>query len=100
MVELHVRLDTAILVAETDGVVNPPLCMEPAKMASPAKLMRVVFEPIMKLPFKVVSPKTPRFCMTERVLFTVTPVSLSIKMYFWVFVGVPLLGHRPITRAV
>ena len=84
-VELHVRLDTTVLVADTDGVVNPPLCMEPAKMAFPSKLMRVVFEPpgtIVKLPFRVVSPDTPRVERHEKVLFTDTPSLGVIKMYF------------------
>ena len=74
-----------ILVAETDDVVNPSLCMDPAKMAFPSKLMIVVFEPpwsIVKLPFKVVSPDTPRVERHEKVLFTDTPSLGVIKMYF------------------
>ena len=83
--ELHVRLFAVILVAETDDVVNPPLCMEPAKMAFPSKLMRVVFAPpwtMEKLPFKVVSPDTPKVERHEKVLFMDTPSLGVIKMYF------------------
>ena len=73
--ELHVRLFAVILVAETDGVVNPPLCMEPVKMASPDELMIVVYEPIMKLPSNVVSPDTAKV-PTEQV-----PVKIGFAIF-------------------